>query len=86
MPPVITTNLSYETDIKPMFRPEDRQAKLDQYDLWSWWSVRNNADQIFKDMNSNWLRQLDKQSLKNFQVPQLSRETDRTGMEGWRKT
>jgi hypothetical protein len=38
--------LSYETDIKPLFREKDRDAMTGHFDLWDYDDVRDNADAI----------------------------------------
>jgi hypothetical protein len=38
--------LSYETDIKPLFREKDRDAMRFAFDLWDYDDVRDNADDI----------------------------------------
>jgi hypothetical protein len=38
--------LSFELDIKPLFRERDRRAMLTHFDLWSYDDVRRNADVI----------------------------------------
>lgn len=38
--------MSFETDIKPLFRERDRGAMLKAFDLWSYDDVKANADAI----------------------------------------
>ena len=38
--------LSYETDIKPLFREKDRDAMRGVFDLWDYDDVRDNSDSI----------------------------------------
>jgi hypothetical protein len=38
--------LSYETDIKPLFREKDRDAMRFAFDLWDYDDVRDNSDDI----------------------------------------
>lgn len=38
--------VSFETDIKPMFRDRDRGSMQSQFDLWSYDDVVSNADAI----------------------------------------
>jgi len=38
--------MSFETDIKPLFRERDRGAMLKVFDLWSYDDVKANADAI----------------------------------------
>ena len=40
--------MSYETDIRPLFREGDRTAMLFAFDLWSHAEVRDNADAILE--------------------------------------
>jgi hypothetical protein len=40
--------ISFEEDIKPLFRPEDRQDMRYWFDLWSYADVRENADAILE--------------------------------------
>lgn len=39
-------DLSFETDIKPLFRDQDRQAMLFAFDLHAYAAVRDNAADI----------------------------------------
>lgn len=39
-------DLSFETDIKPLFRDKDRQAMMFAFDLHEYAAVRDNADDI----------------------------------------
>ena len=38
--------LSYVTDIKPLFREKDRDAMRFAFDLWDYDDVRDNSDEI----------------------------------------
>ena len=38
--------LSFETDVKPLFRERDRQSMEFAFDLWSYDDVSENADAI----------------------------------------
>lgn len=40
--------MTFETDIKPLFREEDRDEMKWAFDLWSEQDVRRNADGILK--------------------------------------
>ena len=40
--------MSYESDIKPLFREEDRAAMDFVFDLWSYDDVKANADLILE--------------------------------------
>jgi hypothetical protein len=42
--------LSYETDIKPLFREKDRDAMRGVFDLWDYDDVRDNADAILSKL------------------------------------
>jgi hypothetical protein len=39
-------HVSFETDIKPLFREGDRSSMLSQFDLWSYDDVSQHADAI----------------------------------------
>jgi hypothetical protein len=41
-----TEELSFERDIKPLFRELDRESMLETFDLWSFEDVRDNAEAI----------------------------------------
>jgi hypothetical protein len=43
--------VSYERDIKPLFRDRDRESMLSHFDLWSYHDVRANADAIYKALD-----------------------------------
>jgi hypothetical protein len=45
-------NPSFEKDIKPMFRPKDRNAMLKHFDLWLYQDVRENVDDICSVVSS----------------------------------
>lgn len=38
--------VSFETDVKPLFREGDRKAMQSHFDLWSYVDVSQNADAI----------------------------------------
>ena len=38
--------MSYERDIKPLFRETDRESMLETFDLWSYEDVKGNAQAI----------------------------------------
>ena len=38
------TAMSYERDVKPLFREKDRDSMLETFDLWSYDDVVENAD------------------------------------------
>ena len=38
--------VSFETDVKPLFREGDRESMLSAFDLWSYDDVSQNADAI----------------------------------------
>jgi hypothetical protein len=38
--------VSYEQDIKALFRESDRESMLETFDLWSYDDVKDNADAI----------------------------------------
>ena len=40
------TSLSFDTDIKPLFRERDRESMLRAFDLWSHDDVSEHADAI----------------------------------------
>lgn len=40
--------MSFETDIKPMFREEDRDAMEFVFDLWNYEDVKENAELIYQ--------------------------------------
>lgn len=43
-----STSLSFERDIKPLFREEDRDAMLYIFDLWEYNDVSTHADNILE--------------------------------------
>ncbi|HVL88765.1 MAG TPA: hypothetical protein VM841_00875 [Actinomycetota bacterium] len=45
-------DLSFETDIKPLFRDKDRQAMMFAFDLHEYASVRDNAADILAEVES----------------------------------
>jgi hypothetical protein len=40
--------VSYEADIKPLFRDKDRERMEFAFDLWSYGDVKDNADAILE--------------------------------------
>ena len=42
--------LSFESDIKPLFREGDRRSMLSAFDLWSYADVSTNADKILSSV------------------------------------
>ena len=46
MPPLREPAVSFETDVKPMFREKDRRSMEFAFDLWSLEDVSQNADAV----------------------------------------
>ena len=44
--------LSFETDVKPLFRERDRQSMEFAFDLWSYDDVSENADAILARLDA----------------------------------
>jgi hypothetical protein len=44
--------LSFETDVRPMFRPHDRQSMQSHFDLWSYDDVSQHADAILRRLQA----------------------------------
>jgi hypothetical protein len=44
--------VSFETDIKPLFRERDRQSMLSHFDLWSHDDVSEHGDAILAQLQS----------------------------------
>ncbi len=44
--------MSFETDIKPLFRERDRSAMLSHFDLWSYDDVKENAAPILSELEN----------------------------------
>jgi hypothetical protein len=44
--------VSFETDVKPLFRERDRESMLSQFDLWSHDDVSQHADAIFDQLQA----------------------------------
>ena len=44
--------VSYERDVKPLFRERDRGAMASHFDLWSYDEVSANADAILAEVES----------------------------------
>jgi hypothetical protein len=40
------STISYQTDIRPLFREKDQRAMLSKFDLWSYEDVSTRADAI----------------------------------------
>lgn len=40
--------VSFETDVKPLFRESDREAMKWSFDLWSYGDVKTNAEAILE--------------------------------------
>jgi hypothetical protein len=43
---VSTPEMSFDADIKPLFREKDRDSMLKAFDLWSYADVQTHADAI----------------------------------------
>lgn len=43
--------VSYETNIKPLFRPKDRNNMLSRFDLWSYEDVKEWAQRIYDQVS-----------------------------------
>ena len=44
--------LSYENDVKPLFRERDRESMRSSFDLWSHDDVSSNADAILDQLRT----------------------------------
>jgi hypothetical protein len=44
--------VSYEQDIKPLFRERDRESMQSHFDLWSYQDVRDNAEPILQELRA----------------------------------
>ena len=44
--------MTFEADIKPLFRERDRGAMLGHFDLWSYDDVKANADAILDQVDA----------------------------------
>jgi hypothetical protein len=44
--------VSYATDIKPLFREKDRDSMLRAFDLWSYADVKTHADAIAEHLKN----------------------------------
>jgi hypothetical protein len=42
---------SYASEIKPLFRPKDRNAMKGHFDLWAYADVKTNADAIYNEVS-----------------------------------
>ena len=51
-PPTDEVQVSYETDIKPLFRERDRSSMLFAFDLWSYDDVSRNSSAIVGRLRS----------------------------------
>jgi hypothetical protein len=40
--------MSFERDIKPLFRPSDRESMRSSFDLWAYEDVKDHADDIVR--------------------------------------
>jgi hypothetical protein len=49
MPP---PELSFDADIKPLFREKDRNSMRDAFDLWSWADVQTHAVAIVERLKN----------------------------------
>jgi hypothetical protein len=47
----MTEPISFEADIKPLFRERDQRSMRRSFDLWSYEDVRTNADAIFEQVS-----------------------------------
>jgi hypothetical protein len=47
-----TETVSYERDIRPLFRDRDRNSMRSRFDLFSYDDVRANADRIYGTLSS----------------------------------
>ena len=52
MPPDADKPVSFETDVKPLFREFDRQAMQSHFDLWSHDDVSQHADAILAQLQA----------------------------------
>ena len=52
MTPDADTPVSFETDVKPLFRERDRESMLSHFDLWSHDDVSQHADAILATLES----------------------------------
>jgi hypothetical protein len=50
--PDADTPVSFETDVKPLFRERDRESMLSHFDLWSHADVSQHADAILASLES----------------------------------
>jgi hypothetical protein len=41
-------SVSYERDVRPLFREQDHRSMMSFFDLWSYEDVRDNADAILE--------------------------------------
>jgi hypothetical protein len=44
--------ISFEADIKPLFRKKDRDSMLSAFDLWSYDDVKSHADAIAEQVKN----------------------------------
>ena len=52
MTPDADNPVSFETDVKPLFRERDRGAMLSHFDLWSYDDVTEHADAILDQVQA----------------------------------
>ena len=48
----MTDSVTFETDVKPLFRERDRGAMLSHFDLWSYDDVSLHADAILDQVEA----------------------------------
>lgn len=48
----LESNVSFDPDIKPLFRERDRESMMHKFDLWSYDDVRANASAILGVLES----------------------------------
>ena len=52
MTPDANEPVSFETDVKPLFRERDRESMLAAFDLWSYDDVAQHADAILDQVQA----------------------------------
>ena len=52
MTPDANETVSFETDVKPLFRERDRESMLAAFDLWSYDDVAEHADAILDQVQA----------------------------------
>lgn len=50
--PAQAGQVSFERDVKPLFRPRDQEAMSSRFDLWSYDDVRSHADAILAQLRA----------------------------------